>query len=114
MNLVIREIAHHRNGVSGEPFYVVNFHCEEQGNMIGVVFYGGLTWNSQGEYKIVLEENPRVAVFKRELLGEGVVAFGENSFRGDDYAQDLCFAINRHLKVESILEEIQNEEKIIA
>lgn len=65
----IINVAHHRNGVSGNPFYVVTFRDGRQ-KMLGIVFE---------------EQQGTVAVFDSELLSQGVIAFGENSWRGDDY-----------------------------
>lgn len=72
----IVDVAHHRNGVSGEPFYVVRFKDGRQ-NMIGIVF----------------EATGSVAVFDTDLLKQDVIAFGQNSWRGDDYEGDLRKAI---------------------
>jgi len=68
----VREVAHHRNGISGEPFYVVTF--ENDGDeMVGIVF----------------EEQSHVAVFDRKLLGKGAIGFVKNSWRGDHFEKDL-------------------------
>jgi hypothetical protein len=84
-NIVIEEIAHHRNGVCGAPFSVVKFVCPENGAMLAVVFDlsdgDGYSWDG------------RVAVFKRDLLADDVIAFGENSWRGDHYESALRKAI---------------------
>ena len=92
----IQEIAYHRNGVSGEPFYVVTFsdpdaagdttsvkpHTSPRGEMVAVVF------DIDAD-----EPSWRTAVLDRELLGAGVIAFAENSWRGDHYDRDLRQAI---------------------
>ena len=64
----ILNVAHHRNGCSGNSFYVVSFRDGRQ-KMIGVVF----------------EERGNVAIFDSSLLALDVIGFGENSWRGDDY-----------------------------
>lgn len=78
----INEVHYHRNGISGEPFHVVKF-TEKKTNFIGVVFPldDGDTWNG------------RVAVFDLDLLAQGNIAFGENSWRGDTYESALRQAI---------------------
>ncbi len=73
----IEEIAYHRNGVGGNSFYVVKFTGTEGGNMLGVVF----------------DEPYTVAVFDRDLLAKGVIAFRENSWRGDHFEPELREAI---------------------
>lgn len=92
MKLKINNIQYHRNGVCGEPFFVINFDDKKIGNMIGVVFPN---YDSKKE-QYTNEFNPKVAVFKTELLGQGNINFGENSYRGDCYADDLIKAINKN------------------
>lgn len=77
----IKEMAHHRNGVSGESFYIVKFVSAEGGDiLIGVVF----------------AEGKHVAVFDQSLIGEGEIRFGYNSFRGDVFEAELRAAIGAH------------------
>ena len=91
----VQEIAYHRNGVSGEPFYVVSFSDPDavgempgaDGEMVAVVFDMGEADDA------ATFTNPRTAVFDRELLGAGVIAFAENSWRGDHYDHELRQAI---------------------
>lgn len=96
----IEEIAYHRNGVSGAGFYVVNFIDPEfgkpktrlidklneiegaQGKMIGIVF----------------DAPYHVAVFDRGLLAQDVIAFTQNSWRGDYYEADLRKACEGYSK----------------
>lgn len=85
-DLTIQEIAHHRNGVGGAPFSVVNFVCPEAGEMVAVVFdleedHDEITWDG------------RCAVLNRNMLASGIIAFGENSWRGDQYESELREAI---------------------
>lgn len=66
----IQEIEWHRNGVGGAGFHAVLFTMVESGqkhNMLGIVF----------------QEQAHVAVFDRDLLAEGNILFGTNSWRGD-------------------------------
>ena len=89
----LQAIAHHRNGICGEPFYVLTF-TESGRNMIATVFYHP-EWGEPPE--------PRVAVFDRDLLANGEIGFGLNSWRGDHYA-DWCYsAIRRHVASEEIV-----------
>lgn len=64
----ILDVAHHRNGVSGSPFYVIRFRDGKQ-EMIGILF----------------DTSRHVAVFDSKLLAENVIAFAQNSWRGDEY-----------------------------
>ena len=75
----IQDAARHRNGVGGAPFYVALFTDErdedvEGKQMIGITF---------PEYDMA------TAVFDLELLSQGVIAFMENSFRGDYFDAEL-------------------------
>lgn len=78
----IEGVAFHRNGISGAPFSVVTFVIREEGQlrrMVGVVF----------------DEPYHVAVFDRDLIGQGDIRFGHNSWRGDRYEDDLRHSIAR-------------------
>lgn len=70
MKLTIREIDYHRNGVAGEGFNVITFLDHElKRDMVAILFSG----------------RGQCAVFDRKLLGEGVIEFGRNSWRGDTF-----------------------------
>ena len=77
MKLSIEQIQHHRNGISGAPFYVLVFRDPNEGRMLGIVF----------------DEKHHVAVFNLDKLAQGDIAFGSNSFRGDSYEFFLRDAI---------------------
>ncbi len=75
----IQGAAYHRNGIGGAPFYVAYFTDDRDGDvqgrqMVGIVF---------PEYEMA------TAVFDLHLLSEGVIAFGENSYRGDHFDAEL-------------------------
>jgi hypothetical protein len=92
MNLKITSVAHHRNGISGEPFYVFLFDDkgEHNDNMMAVVFP-----LENGEFYAVdqknrQEWNGRVSVFNVNELAKGNIGFANgNSWRGDRYEADL-------------------------
>lgn len=69
----ILQIARHRNGVCGAPFYVVTFTDREHGAdvMLAVVF----------------DEPDHVAVLSTAILPD--VSFGVNSWRGDNFEDEL-------------------------
>lgn len=82
----VEEVAYHRNGVGGEGFHVVKFR-------------GELAEGPDGDthmVAVVFDEPGAVAVFDRELLGMGMIAFGQNSWRGDNYEEVLRAAIDRY------------------
>ena len=81
MKLTIFSIAHHRNGIDGAPFHIALFrdHGPEGSRKIGIVF-----------------DAPRhCAVLDVTKLAAGDIAFGSNSWRGDNYETNLRQAIER-------------------
>jgi hypothetical protein len=80
----IRAIDCHRNGIGGAPFHVALFdedrgaHPEDQGRKVGIVF----------------NEPGYCAVLDIAKLAAGDIAFGSNSWRGDEYEPHLRKAIN--------------------
>lgn len=80
MRTDIIAIARHRNGVGGAPFHAVLF--EDDG--------------PEGSRKvaIVFGEPHHVAVPDVARLAAGDIAFGSNSWRGDEYEPHLRRAIN--------------------
>lgn len=83
--MTIQEIAYHRNGICGEGFHVVTFTDERDGDVSG-----------RKMVAVVFEHIMATAVFDRELLGQGVIAFMENSYRGDHFDAELRSAIAAH------------------
>jgi len=79
MKLKITSIAHHRNGVAGQPFEVILF--KEYG-------LGG-----SRKVGIVFDEPHYCAVLDVPKLAAADIAFGSNSWRGDDYEPYLRYAI---------------------
>ena len=80
MKVAIKSIAYHRNGVSGIGFHAITFTMREAGkprDMVAAVF----------------PERGAVAVLDTDLVSKGVVAFGDNSWRGDWFEPDLRKAI---------------------
>jgi hypothetical protein len=85
MEIDIKEITYHHNGVSGSGYHLVQFKHREEGvplNMIAVVF----------------EEPGNVAVFDRDLIGTGITQFFANTPGGDVFEQALRKAITKHSK----------------
>jgi hypothetical protein len=82
MKLTILDIASHRNGISGVPFHVVLF--ADQG--------------PEGSRKVAIlfDERYHCAVLDVAKLAAGDIAFGSNSWRGDNYEPNLRAAITEH------------------
>jgi hypothetical protein len=77
-SIKVKEIAHHRNGVSGNGFHIVLFKHGKR-NMMAVAF----------------DDQPgSIAILDTDLLAEGNIKFGENSWRHETYAP----AIEKALK----------------
>ena len=80
MKLKILSIQHHRNGVHGNSFYAVTFtegRGKSKGRKVGLVF----------------RERGNCAILDIDLLNAGNITFGQNSWRYEDYADDLREAI---------------------
>lgn len=79
MKLKIITIAHHRNGIDGAPFDVALF--EDPG--------------PEGSRKVAIlfHEPHYCAVLDVAKLAQGDIAFGSNSWRGDQYEPELRKAI---------------------
>jgi hypothetical protein len=87
MKITPISVAHHRNGVSGEPFHCVIFDKTDGDGttrMLAVRFA-----DDEGEGF----QNPRIAVFDVALLYESDIEFGSNSFRGDHFVDAIDKAI---------------------
>lgn len=87
MKITPISVAHHRNGVSGEPFHCVIFDKTDRdgtNRMLAVRFA-----DDEGEGF----QNPRIAVFDLALLSQSDIEFGSNSFRGDHFVDAIDKAI---------------------
>jgi hypothetical protein len=88
----VQAIAHHRNGVGGAPFHAVLFdedkyaHPDDQGRKVAVVF----------------DEPDYCAVLDVKMLAAGDIAFGSNSWRGDEYEPHLRKAIKKYQAKEDV------------
>jgi len=95
MNLTIHQIAFHRNGIGGDPFYAVRFYDRhEYREMLGIVFSRRCDEDSLPEWEWG-EDGCPVAVIDLDLA-RTTIKFGENSWRGDTYASDLYEAIREY------------------
>ena len=81
MKLKIIDTAHHRNGISGAPFHVVLF---DDGESVKIA--------------VVFDHAGHVAVFDVAKLANRDIAFGSNSWRGDNFEPDLRRAIAHRLR----------------
>ena len=87
MKLKIIDTAHHRNGVGGAPFDVVLFKD------------GGKTGDRK--LAVLFDQEHHCAVLDVAKLAAGDIAFGSNSWRGDDYEPHLRKAIEQHERMRS-------------
>ena len=77
----IEQIAYHRNGVCGAPFYAVLFTANEDGKRY---------------LASVFEASAHVSVICLDRIADHGVTFGDNSFRGDHFEDELRPAIAQH------------------
>ncbi|MCY2985007.1 MAG: hypothetical protein NTY15_15390 [Planctomycetota bacterium] len=77
----IVNLAHHRNGICGAPFYAVLFNDSES-YKLGIVF--------DSPYHVAILD------FDRLVLSN--ITFGENSYRGDLYEAPLRAAIAERMQ----------------
>lgn len=86
MDITVKAIDRHRNGVGGEPFHVVLFEWRDDGErdrrqMMGIVF----------------DESNYVAVLDLVQTCQGNIEFANgNSWRGDHFEYALRTAIAKH------------------
>ena len=73
----IRKMARHRNGISGEPFHVLLFSSKEISNGIAIIF------------KEASGLNPMVAILDLDKAATGDIAFGSNSWHGDEFSDQI-------------------------
>ena len=69
-------IAYHRNGCAGAGFHVLRFKARDgrkNRNMVAVAF----------------EEEGHIAIFDQDMLAQGIIAFGENSWRYENYDTEI-------------------------
>lgn len=82
-------VDYHRNGVSGRGFYVVAFDTIVSGQTRHFV----ATMPSDPEWG-------ECFVLDRDMLAEGNITFGQNSWRGDHYMPGVIDAVNAHRKAQ--------------
>jgi hypothetical protein len=82
MQLKIITIDRHRNGICGAPFDIVLFEDTGQGGSRKVA--------------ILFEPEYHCAVLDMAKLAAGDIAFGSNSWRGDQYEPTLRKAVKAH------------------
>ncbi|MFO0942311.1 MAG: hypothetical protein U0930_16355 [Pirellulales bacterium] len=80
----IIEIDYHRNGISGAPFHVILFDDkgEQASRKLGIIF----------------DAPHSVAVLDVNMLAQGNIAFGQNSWRGDVYETELRAAVDERTR----------------
>jgi hypothetical protein len=81
--LKIKTVERHRNGVAGSPFDIVTF--DER---------NGRKWDRK--VAILFADKWNIAVLNVDLLAAENVKFGENSWRGDNYENEMRQAVKEH------------------
>jgi hypothetical protein len=69
----VTDIAFHRNGIDGAPFYPILFQEKDEGHMLAILF----------------DKPHHCAVLNIDKLAQGDIKFGSNSYRGDLYERLL-------------------------
>lgn len=86
------KVDHHRNGIAGWPFWVVTFDWNDNGQTRRMV----ATVPDVGEGSSLTRNDYVISVLDIDLLAKGDIAFGSNSWRGDQFADDVWKAIEAH------------------
>ncbi len=80
MQMKLRGIAYHRNGMQGEPFHAVAFTYRDGGSanaMVATVF------------DVDDEDTRRIAILDANLASIGNVTFSENSWRFETFEEQI-------------------------
>jgi len=91
----LKTLQHHRNGICGGPFWICLFTDKIDGksrNFMGTAF-ADYEEDQHGNGKYTLP-NCMVAVIDVDMAAAGNITFGENSWRGDHYADQILAWIN--------------------
>ena len=90
----VKSVEWHRNGVSGQAFYVVLFvgidGDGKERNMVATLFPG-----DNDDYDDLRVRTPRCAVFDVDLLAAGDIG-GDNQWRGDCFETELRPLVRKH------------------
>ncbi len=102
MNIDIHEVDYHRNGSWGEGFYAIRFYDKDENREFVATVFGYNPEIHRDEdhpetFYDTVYEDPHVAVLDVNLVSE-TIAFGVNSWRGGNYAQDMYDAIDAYTK----------------
>lgn len=77
----VNAIAYHRNGICGAPFHVAIVTTSDD--------------PAHTKVAVVFDEPHHVAVLDISKLASGIIAFRENSYRGDNFEPTLRKAISQ-------------------
>ena len=73
---------YHRNGVAGEGFFIGIIRDEDGTDKLFITF---ADYDEEGYLDSTAYCNPKTAILDLDLLAERKIAFGLNSWRGDQY-----------------------------
>ena len=88
----VTQIARHRNGVAGDPFYVALVQDDDAGSLV-VIVPASAVESGQASEETGLYQSYAI---NPALAASGVIEFGANSWRGDNYF-DLVVAAARDM-----------------
>jgi len=78
MAVRVTSVAHQRNGVAGDPFYVALIDDPEEGQLVAIIPCSATEDDAE-------QDGFPCYVLGVDKLREGDVAFASNSYRGDHY-----------------------------
>lgn len=87
------KVDYHRNGVGGWPFYVVSFDWQDEGQTRKMV--ATVPCPTEGDPKLTRDDYV-ISVLDIGLLAQGDIAFGSNSWRGDQFHYYVWQAIDAY------------------
>lgn len=87
--IAIQEVSWHRNGISGEGFYAVRFQW-------------GVSGSVENFIATVFDAPGHCAVLSLDRMNKSGVAFGENSWRGDEIEDRLRQAIEARSEINRV------------
>jgi len=88
------KVDYHRNGISGWPFWVVTFDWQDADQVRHMV----ATVPCVDNETLIKRSDYLISVLDVGLLAKGVIAFGPNSWRGDNFHFDVWAAIDAYEK----------------
>lgn len=93
MKAQVTSIARHRNGISGNPFFIALINDEQMVQLVAIVPEQAVESGKHNEETGLYE----CCVLDPAAAVDGHIEFGVNSFRGDHYFKMVVEAAKKHL-----------------